>query len=238
MTNPSLTPDERAQLAAEYALGALDGAELAQARALAASDAEFRADAARWKGRLAPMLDEVEPVSAPSRLWGRIDAAIGGRDDVVELRRSVTTWRGISAAMTALAACLALLLLVQPRLTAPPPGPVSGAPPLVAMMGDDKQMKLVASWDPMGSRLVLAMAGDMPADTAHAHEVWIIPSGGKPHSLGTMPGKRQTHMRLAETLAELMRQGATIAISVEPPGGSPTGAPTGPVIASGTLKSA
>jgi anti-sigma-K factor RskA len=42
-------------------------------------------------------------------------------------------------------------------------------------------------------------------------------------------------MELAQALAELMRNGATIAISVEPRGGSPTGAPTGPVIASGAL---
>jgi anti-sigma-K factor RskA len=46
------------------------------------------------------------------------------------------------------------------------------------------------------------------------------------------------HMRLADALAQLLRQGATIAISVEPPGGSPTGAPTGPVVASGPLNQA
>ena len=53
-----------------------------------------------------------------------------------------------------------------------------------------------------------------------------------------MPASKQMHMRLADALAELMQQGATIAISVEPPGGSPTGAPTGPVVASGALQSA
>lgn len=242
MTDNHLSDDERSQLASEYALGVLDGAELAEARALATNDDGFRAEVARWKGRLAPLLDEAAPVPPPRRLWRRIDAAIGGqsgnRDNVVQLRRSVMTWRGVSAAMTALAACLALLLLAQPRLVAPPPASVSTAPPLVAMLGDDKQMKLMASWDPAGNRLVLAMAGDMPADTSHAHELWVIPSDGKPRSLGTMPSKRQMHMRLADALAELMRQGATIAISVEPPGGSPTGAPTGPVIASGTLKNA
>ena len=238
MTDQHLTPDERSQLASEYALGVLDGAELAEARALAAGDAEFRAEVARWKGRLAPMLDEAAPMSPPQRLWPRIDAATGGGDNVVQLRRNVTTWRGVSAAMTALAACLALLLLVQPGRIAPPPARVTAAPPLVAVLGDDKEMKLMASWDPSANRLVLAVAGDIPADTSHAHELWVIPSDGKPRSLGTMPGKRQMHMRLADALAELMRQGATIAISVEPPGGSPTGAPTGPVIASGTLENA
>ena len=46
------------------------------------------------------------------------------------------------------------------------------------------------------------------------------------------------HMQLADALASLLQQGATIAISVEPPGGSPTGAPTGPVVASGALTKA
>ena len=82
---------------------------------------------------------------------------------------------------------------------------------------------------------MLAVAGDMPADPSHAHELWVIPEGGKPHSLGTMARGRQMHMRLADALAQLLQQGATIAISVEPPGGSPTGAPTGPVVASGAL---
>ena len=78
----------------------------------------------------------------------------------------------------------------------------------------------------------------MPADPAHAHELWVIPADGKPRSLGTMKSAKQMHMRLADALAVLLQQGATIAISVEPPGGSPTGQPTGPVVASGALNSA
>jgi anti-sigma-K factor RskA len=35
-----------------------------------------------------------------------------------------------------------------------------------------------------------------------------------------------------------MERGAPVAIWVEPPGGSPTGAPTGPVIAAGALTKA
>jgi len=53
-----------------------------------------------------------------------------------------------------------------------------------------------------------------------------------------MGGAKQSHMRLADALATLMENGATVAISVEPPGGSPTGSPTGPVIASGALTKA
>jgi anti-sigma-K factor RskA len=109
---------------------------------------------------------------------------------------------------------------------------------MVAMLGDNGATKVVASWDPSARQLILAVPGDLSADPNHSHELWVIPSGGKPRSLGTMPTGKQMHMRLADALAQLLEQGATIAISVEPRGGSRTGAPTGPVVASGALKQA
>ena len=242
MTEPPITPAERDQLAAEYALGVLDGEALRRARSLAASDPEFGDQVARWSGRLAPLLDDVQPVSPPARLWSNIDRHLGGlatpSSNVVVLHRRVNLWRGIAAGATALAASLAIVLVSQPQLAVAPANAPAAAP-LVAMIGDDhKQMKLVASWDPAGRQLVLAVAGDMPGDARHSHELWVIPNGGKPLSLGTMPDKRRMHMQLAEALATLMQDGATIAVSVEPAGGSPTGSPTGPVVASGTLDTA
>jgi len=229
------------QLAAELALGVLEGDELSRARAMAASSASFRDEVARWSGRLAPLLDEVEPARPPDAVWRRIEARLGSNpanDNLLALKRRVGVWRGIAAGAMALAASLAVVLLVQPRAVAPTAPPVAAEAPMVAMMGDQKETMLVASWDPMNRRLVLAVARDMPGDPRHSHELWVIPAGGKPRSLGVMPDEKQTHMQLAEALAQLMREGATIAISVEPRGGSPTGSPTGPVVASGSLHSA
>ena len=139
--------------------------------------------------------------------------------------------------MTALAASLAIVLVSTPRVQAPaPPTPIVDAKaPMVAMLDTGKQAKIMASWDPMSKRLVLAVSGDMPADPSHAHELWVIPAGGQPRSIGTMGSGKQMHMRLADALATLLQQGATIAITVEPPGGSPSGKPTGPMVASGAL---
>ena len=234
---------EPSSLAAEYALGVLTGEELRRARELARTDPGFRSEVARWSGRLAPILDEIEPVAPPPQAWDAIRhrlADSGNDGNVVQLRRRVQQWRGIAAAMSALAACLAIVLVTGiPR---PSPAPVQvqrpAATPLVAMLGDQQQMKVVASWDPVARQLVLAVPGDMPSDTRHSHELWVIPSGGKPQSLGTMGSAKQMHMRLADAIAQLLQQGATIASSVEPPGGSPSGAPTGPVIASGALTKA
>jgi anti-sigma-K factor RskA len=226
--------DDRRDLAAEFALGLLAGDELEAARRLVANDPDFRAEVNGWTARLSPLLDEVEPSEPPRRLWPAIAAATGGAtDNVLALERRVNLWRGLSVGMTALAASLAVVLL-QPAPQAPVRSP---AAPMVAMVSDEgKTMTVVANWDPDDRQLVLAMAGDMPEDPGKTHELWVIPQGGAPRSLGTMAHKPMSRMELAETLADLLSQGATIAISVEPPGGSPTGAPTGPVIASGTLE--
>ena len=226
--------DDRRDLAAEYALGLLAGFELEAARALLADDPDFRSEVNGWTARLSPLLDDVQAAEPPGRLWPAIAAATGGSsDNVLALRRRVNVWRGISAGMTALAASLAIVLL-QPAPQAPVRSP---AAPMVAMVSDEgKTMTVVANWDPDDRQLVLALAGDMPDDPGKAHELWVIPQGGTPRSLGTMADRPMSRMELADALAELLSQGATIAISVEPPGGSPTGAPTGPVIASGTLQ--
>ena len=136
---------------------------------------------------------------------------------------------------------VAMLLLFRPaeRVVVPAQPTVTASAPLVAMVGEDQdQMMVVANWDPEQRRLVLAVAGDMPEDRGKSHELWVVPGNGAPRSIGVMPAGKKMHMDLAEQIAELLRQGATIAISVEPPGGSPTGAPTGPVMWSGKLESA
>jgi len=245
MSEETDIPDEPGGLASEYALGVLGGDELRRARELERTDSAFRREVARWRGRLAPMLDEVDAADPPPSAWNAIERRLGGAADggnVVELRRRVTRWQGISAAVSALAACLAIFIVVRPL--APSPAPVAverpaPAPPLLAMLGDEgKGTKVVASWDPDAQRLVLAVTGDMPSDSRHSHELWVIPADGKPRSLGTMGDSKMTHMQLADAIAQLLQQGATIAISVEPPGGSPTGAPTGPVVAAGALTKA
>jgi anti-sigma-K factor RskA len=232
---------DRQALAAEHALDVLAGVERDEARKVEASDRTFAGEVARWRGRLASLFDEVEAVSPPGELWDKIEAATRidrGASNVVALRRSAGRWRAMAVGMTALAASLGLVIIRQPQ-TAPTPVVQARSAPLVAMLGDsDKQMKVVASWDPAGRQLVIAVAGDMPADPSHSHELWVIPTGGEPRSLGTMPPVRKMHMRLADTLAQLLKQGATIAISVEPPGGSPSGKPTGPVVVSGSLDQA
>jgi len=242
----SLTPDD-AQLAAEFALGLLDGNDRAQAAARAGSDPLFAAEVARWRGRLAPMLDEVAPVAPPQMAWEAVDRATAvaapdapANDNVADLRRRVRIWRAFSGGATAIAAALALVLLLQPPVSqapAPAPAPRAQLAPMVASLASDKgEPMLMATWDPVSERLIIAAADDMPAPSGHSHEVWLIPAGGSPMKVAMLPGSARMHMQVPDDIAEQLRRGATLAVSVEPAGGSPTGLPTGPVIASGALE--
>ena len=245
MTDPRTPPEDWRDLAAEYALGVLSGEELRFAGELDRSDAAFSAEVARWRGRLGPMLDDVAEASPSSAAWARIAArTFQAREEsnVVELHKRVRRWQGFTAAATAIAAALGLVVLTNSldRLpVSPAPNAQYASAPMVAMLGRDAQpTAVVASWEPSAKQLILAVPGNLRSMPNHAHELWVIPAGGKPRSLGTMPSGRQMHMKLAEAIARLLDDGATIAISVEPAGGSPTGSPTGPVIASGALRPA
>jgi anti-sigma-K factor RskA len=65
----------------------------------------------------------------------------------------------------------------------------------------------------------------------------LIPAGDKPHSLGLIDPARPVRVTVPPDLAGRFGSNAVLAVSLEPPGGSPTGQPTGPVVANGRLTS-
>ena len=73
------------------------------------------------------------------------------------------------------------------------------------------------------------------ADPTRVPELWLIPSGGKPLPLGVLLADRPTQIAIPAAIADQVKRGAALAISLEPPGGSPASQPSGPVIGSGTL---
>jgi anti-sigma-K factor RskA len=75
------------------------------------------------------------------------------------------------------------------------------------------------------------------ADATREPELWLIPADGKPRPLGMLRADRAVTIKLPTDLAALTVGNAVLAVSLEPPGGSPTGSPTGPVIATGKLTS-
>jgi anti-sigma-K factor RskA len=180
------------------------------------------------------LLGEVEPVPAPPHLWGRIERAIAPAEapgDVIAMRRKVRVWQGLAAATTALAASLSLLLLARPE-----PAPPGASAPMVAMLRSETgATRLVATFDPAAGMLVVTPAG-LNAAPGQAHQLWVIPAGGRPRPMGMVEPDRPMRMKVPAPMMEAVAK-ATVAVSMEPAGGSPTGLPTGPVIARGRFSS-
>lgn len=228
---------ERDHLAAEYALGLLEGAELVEARNLAITNEEFARLVEEWQERFAPLFAEYGEVQPPAALRERIlrDLDDEGGAEIHAMRRRLGWWKGMAGAASAMAASLALVVAYN-ATRPPPPGPtvVSPAPTMIAsVMSQDRGMLLSAAWQADSNSLML-MPGDLRPAAGRSHELWVIPADGTPRSLGVVSAEPR-RLTVPVPLAAHIRSGATLAISVEPQGGSPTGAPTGPVIASGNL---
>ena len=235
-------PDEDSVLAAEHALRLLDGTTHSKAEARMRDDSAFAEQVERWQERMAPLFDEVVPVAPPAGAWDAIAAQIGAlpaaNDNVQSLERRLRVWRALTAGAAALAAaCVAALVLRSPL---PPPIPVA-APAAVApassplavaaLRGASGPAAVVAAYDRDAKSLVLTPAA-MPSLAGHSAELWLIPAGGKPQPLGLLDPAKPIRIAAPSGVGAA---GAALAVSIEPVGGSPTGLPTGPVIASGAL---
>ncbi len=242
---PELTGDDR--LAAEFVLRLLEGEELMEARARLRSDPGFERLVGEWEARLAPLLDTVPAEAPPAGLWSRIESQLsedGGESATVHaLRRKANIWRAYSAAITAVAAALLLVVGLDtarrdPVLQQQPPAtqaPAATAATLVASLAaEGGPAALVITYDP-ASRSLIATPAVLQGAAGHDHELWVVPSAGPPRSLGLVAAGRPRRITIPPALLDAIGRDATLAISVEPEGGSPTGLPTGPVIATGQL---
>jgi anti-sigma-K factor RskA len=214
-------------LAAEYALGVLAGAERADAARRVAREPAFAALVAQWEARFAPWAGEIDEVAPPAQVWDRIaDALPAATPQRTGLWQSLALWRGLTFATGVLAAaCVAALIYV---------GSVVRQQPLVASIDGGGHRHFVATLDPARDRIAVAPAA-FSADPTRVPELWLIPPDGRPRRVGLLRADQTVTLTLPPALAALANSNATLAVSLEPPGGSPTGAPTGPVIASGKL---
>lgn len=223
---------ERDALAAELALGLLEGEERAAALRLVLSDRDFARAVADWRDALAPLFDLVPEVAPSADLWPRIEAALDGNAPAAP---RAGFWKGATAVALAAAAALAGVLVLRP---APAPQIIERAAPVVAqlaapLVSDGTASVVMARYDPAHATLRV-QANALPDDD-RATELWVIPADGTPRSLGVFGKSGMTEVAMTPTLRAWLVDGATLAVSLEPAGGSPTGLPTGPVIASGKL---
>jgi anti-sigma-K factor RskA len=220
-------------LAAEYVLGVLGPAERRIAERKLADEPRFAAEVAFWEARLGRLADAVAPVRPPDSVWQKIEARLAGAPakESRGLWQSLAFWRtfAISSAALALASIAGLVYVAKL--------PGQGPPLLARLDAESGQASFVAAVNQGGDSVTIVPAALLSGEEQKAFELWLIPPGGKPHSLGLIDPSKPVQIRVPKTLLPQLSRDAVLAVSLEPPGGSPTGQPTGPVIANGKLAS-
>ena len=220
--------DEDDLVAAEFALGLLNEAEALAVQARARTEAPLSLRIAWWRDQFAPLATEAE-TPPPADLWPRIAMRLPGNDTGSENR--LKHWR--AAAVTAMAVAAALLVFIAVRPPATPVTQQPAAAPMIAALAGEGGSVVAVSYDAESGRLMVAPTSLDPGKGDA--ELWIIPAGGTPRSLGVVNAHRAEPHQVAASARPDILPGATFAITQEVAGGSPTGKPGGPIIASGKI---
>ena len=226
---------------AEYVLGVLDADARADVEREMASNEAAAAAVELWRRRLLPLAEEIAPHEPPPQVWSRIRSALqldAPARGQLRARRpgiaaSLRFWQRLSLATGALAvACIVALLLVLRHPTPPVPYMAS------TLAQTDGRIGWTATMDIEKARLIIVPATPRRFTTGRAPELWLIARGEKPIAVGMISVSRPVTLTLRPALLSRVGPTAMLAVSVEPPGGSPTGQPTGPVIATGGIGAA
>jgi anti-sigma-K factor RskA len=240
------SPELQSRLAAEYVLGTMKGAarrrfedylHMPQHRAL-------REAVAAWEAHLTPMTDALPPVPPPQRVWNRIEAQLGWHGKELESRLSTGTskqnavktpankglfgsfafWRNLALGASSLAAVLLVTLLTLRT---------EQDPMMMAVLEDQGVARMVVE-QPKSGLLMVKMVKPWKPSPNNSMELWVIPTDGKPRSLGVVNDTGETKMATGDMDIKLA-DGLVFALSKEPKGGSPTGQPTGAILCKGAI---
>jgi anti-sigma-K factor RskA len=219
-------------IAAEYVLGVLDADERRLVEARLEDDRSFARLVLSWQSRLSPLDEDYEPVPPPAAVKAALDKRLFTATSVAKpgLLESLGFWRGLSFAAMALAAVAIVPDLLR-RET-----PVADVNPIIApMQAEGGEVRFVALYEPGHSEIrITTVKAEKAAD--RDFELWLIEADGKPKSMGVIPAGETLALKIKPELVALISAGDTFAVTVEPLGGSPTGNPTGPVIAAGASR--
>jgi anti-sigma-K factor RskA len=223
-------PRLRDLLAGEYVMATLPRRARARFERLMAADPALARLVTDWQERLAPIDETAAQVEPPARLWRAIERETGPARGPATRRATdggwwqrLALWRGLAFGALAVAAALLLYIAV--------PRPLPPTPAILAVLADPSGTPSFAATRLADGRIAIAAIRAQPLAPDRAFELWTI-AGGPPRSLGLL--RPAAGQGLVLPAGALPRDGA-LAISLEPAGGSPTGAPTGPVLYQGKI---
>ena len=217
----------RQKLASEYVLGTLKGGARRRFEGWLYNDADLRNITAEWRQRLEPMAEFATPVAPPKRVWQQIEQRLhllpqGGWS---LWRDSLSFWRSLGLASSAIAALLVIVMSTQ-LMSTPQISHVA------TLMDEKSQTAMLLTADSRHDTLEVRMVGNAPVPTDKELELWAVPKSGNPRSLGLLADKGS--VKLALSSRAIGNDVALLAVTLEPRGGSPDpNGPTGPILYKG-----
>lgn len=218
-------------LVGEYVLGLLDAADHDRMARRIAAEPALAAEVRLWQSRLSSLDGEFAETPAPGRVLDKVEARLFGAParPLAGLWNNLLLWRGIAAGALALAAAVVGFSLMQPARLDPRAFATQLVAALQAQQGSG--VEFVALYDTAtGNIRLTALSGAAVPDKDY--ELWMIEASGAPVSMGVIPMER-TEMTLAKDMQAHFTPGTVLAVTLEPKGGSPTGGPTGLMVAMG-----
>lgn len=228
-------------LAGEYVLGLLEGQERDSAERRLEQDSAFAIAVERWRRHFAVLDATATPIIPSADLWSRIEAGIAG---LVQPAASVTA-RGVTAGSgrlaewwnslfvwrgAAFAGALATVLLAVGLFGALDRAKRQPLMVAVLLTEGNAAAAVVNTFADGRVEMLPLQSIDVPA--GKALEIWTLwDRAVGPRSVGLIDRARSTPLRL-DNLP--LGKDQLFEITLEPATGSPTGRPTGPIIAKGT----
>jgi anti-sigma-K factor RskA len=230
-------PDRRERLdrlAAEFALGTSPPRVRRRLVAIARRDRSVAAALSEWERRIAVLAQNVPPTMPPPRVWNGIAARLGIEPQLASGKRApwrerIAFWRAL--AIASLAGIVALGVAEWQRAPVVIPAPL-----VVVLSGADAKVAMLATATRGERYLTLRAVGNAKPGPDKVYELWALAQSGAPKALGVIPEGNLVRLPLDNPVDETLSNISTLAVSVEPPGGSPTGKPTGPVLYSGPIE--
>ncbi|MBM2710365.1 anti-sigma factor [Mesorhizobium caraganae] len=223
-------------LAAEYVLGVLPADERQIASGRIDAETGFARLVDSWEVHFSPMAAAYAEVEPPATVKPAIDrrlfsstAASTTAAPSDSLWASLAFWRGLTAAALAALVLYVAVPYVRPPVVVPQERLVA------SLAADGSDVKYLVVYDAARRDVGLSLVSGERA-AGKDFELWMIEGKNAPVSMGIIPAGQTTHIPVTPAVQQKLAQGAVLAVSVEPTGGSPTGQPTGPVVAAGDLK--
>jgi len=229
---PGMDPpdDDIDALAGEFVLNLLDAEGLARVDMLRRLDGRFDQAAAFWEQQLMPLAEALAPIAPPARVWAGIDERLAAGASAIRggLWNSLKFWRLFGAGAGAfgiagLAAAFVIAVSVRTQIILPVASATLATPASGIFIATAQQVA--------ANTVLIVTPSKVNVPPGRAAELWLILPGSKPAALGLLASDHAVTIELAAGRLGPHIDDATLAISLEPPGGSPTGSPTGPVIA-------